>query len=323
MLVTRPENNPRSRFQPMNSIRAFATLVVLTVSVLVLGACGGGDQPGLSGTIEIDGSSTVFPITQAVAEEFFLLNRGAQVNVSVSGTGGGFKRFIVGETDISNASRPLKDSEVEIAAANGVDFIEMRVGTDGLSVLVNIENDFVECLTVEELRLMWMPGSTVNNWNQVRASFPDQPIRLYGPDTDSGTFDYFTEEINGDAQSSRDDYTASADDNVLVQGVAGDRNALGYFGFAYYTENSDKVRAVAIDNGSGCVAPTVETIESGAYAPLARPLYIYVNRASLDEELVAAFLRFYMESAAELAREVGYVPAAAAVYEQNLQEAGL
>jgi phosphate transport system substrate-binding protein len=323
MLVTRPENNPRSRFQPMNSIRAFATLVVLTVSVLVLGACGGGDQPGLSGTIEIDGSSTVFPITQAVAEEFFLLNRGAQVNVSVSGTGGGFKRFIVGETDISNASRPLKDSEVEIAAANGVDFIEMRVGTDGLSVLVNIENDFVECLTVEELRLMWMPGSTVNNWNQVRTSFPDQPIRLYGPDTDSGTFDYFTEEINGDAQSSRDDYTASADDNVLVQGVAGDRNALGYFGFAYYTENSDKVRAVAIDNGSGCVAPTVETIESGAYAPLARPLYIYVNRASLDEELVAAFLRFYMESAAELAREVGYVPAAAAVYEQNLQEAGL
>ena len=170
---------------------------------------------------------------------------------------------------------------------------------------------------------MWMPGSTVNNWNQVRTSFPDQPIRLYGPDTDSGTFDYFTEEINGDAQSSRDDYTASADDNVLVQGVAGDRNALGYFGFAYYTENSDKVRAVAIDNGSGCVAPTVETIESGAYAPLARPLYIYVNRASLDEELVAAFLRFYMESAAELAREVGYVPAAAAVYEQNLQEAGL
>jgi phosphate transport system substrate-binding protein len=323
MLVTRPENNPRSRFQPMNSIRAFATLVVLTVSVLVLGACGGGDQPGLSGTIEIDGSSTVFPITQAVAEEFFLLNRGAQVNVSVSGTGGGFKRFIVGETDISNASRHLKDSEVEIAAANGVDFIEMRVGTDGLSVLVNIENDFVECLTVEELRLMWMPGSTVNNWNQVRTSFPDQPIRLYGPDTDSGTFDYFTEEINGDAQSSRDDYTASADDNVLVQGVAGDRNALGYFGFAYYTENSDKVRAVAIDNGSGCVAPTVETIESGAYAPLARPLYIYVNRASLDEELVAAFLRFYMESAAELAREVGYVPAAAAVYEQNLQEAGL
>lgn len=323
MLVTRPENNPRSRFQPMNSIRAFATLVVLTVSVLVLGACGGGDQPGLSGTIEIDGSSTVFPITQAVAEEFFLLNRGAQVNVSVSGTGGGFKRFIVGETDISNASRPIKDSEVELAAANGVDFIEMRVGTDGLSVLVNIENDFVECLTVEELRLMWMPGSTVNNWNQVRTSFPDQRIRLYGPDTDSGTFDYFTEEINGDAQSSRDDYTASADDNVLVQGVAGDRNALGYFGFAYYTENSDKVRAVAIDNGSGCVVPTVETIESGAYAPLARPLYIYVNRASLDEELVAAFLRFYMESAAELAREVGYVPAAAAVYEQNLQEAGL
>jgi phosphate transport system substrate-binding protein len=307
MLVARPDKNLRSRFRTVKLIRVFAMLFVLTASGLVLGACGGGDEPGLSGTIEIDGSSTVFPITQAVAEEFFILNRRSQVNVSVSGTGGGFKRFITGETDISNSSRPIKDSEAQVAAANGVEFIEMRVGTDGLSVLVNIVNDFAECLTVEELQLMWKPGSTINNWNQVRASFPDEQLRLYGPDPDSGTFDYFTEEINGDAQSSRDDYTASADDNVLVQGVAGDRNALGYFGFAYYIENSDKVRA----------------IESGAYTPLARPLFIYVNRASLDDELVAAFLRFYMESAAELAREVGYVPAAAAVYQQNLKEAGL
>jgi len=245
------------------------------------------------------------------------------VNVSVSGTGGGFKRFITGETDISNASRRIKDAEAESAAANGVEFIEMRVATDGLSVLVNLDNDFVECLTVDELRLMWSPGSTINNWNQVRPSFPDQELRLYGPDTDSGTFDYFTEKINGESQVSRSDYTASADDNVLVQGVGGDKNALGYFGFAYYTENTDKLRAIAIDNGAGCVEPTVETIESGEYAPLSRPLFLYVNRASLDEELVAEFLRFYMGSAATLALEVGYVPAGDEVYLENLQAAGL
>lgn len=296
---------------------------MLAGSLLALAACGGGDETGLSGTIEIDGSSTVFPITQAVAEEFFIANRSAQVNVSVSGTGGGFKRFTSGETDISNASRRIKDAEAEAAAANGVEFIEMRVATDGLSVLVNLENDFVGCLTVDELSKMWSPGSTINNWNQVRASFPDQELRLYGPDPDSGTFDYFTEEINGESQVSRSDYTASADDNVLVQGVGGDKNALGYFGFAYYTENLDKLRAIAIDNGAGCIEPTVETIESGEYAPLSRPLFLYVNRASLDDELVAEFLRFYMASAAALALEVGYVPAGDAVYLENLQMAGL
>jgi phosphate transport system substrate-binding protein len=291
--------------------------------MFVLAACGGGDDTGLAGTIEIDGSSTVFPITQAVAEEFFILNRKAQVNVSVSGTGGGFKRFTTGETDISNASRRMKDAEAESAAANGVEYIEMRVATDGLSVLVNVENDFVECLTVGELNEMWKPGSTVGNWRDVRSSFPDQELRLYGPDPDSGTFDYFTEEINGESQVSRSDYTASADDNVLVQGVGGDRNGLGYFGYAYYTENTDKLRAIAIDNGDGCIEPTVETIENGDYAPLSRPLFIYVNRASLDEELVAEFLRFYMGFAAELALEVGYVPAGDAVYLQNLEAAGL
>ncbi|MDA1174317.1 MAG: PstS family phosphate ABC transporter substrate-binding protein [Chloroflexi bacterium] len=308
----------------MNPIRSLATLVMLAGSLLALAACGGGgDDTGLSGTIEIDGSSTVFPITQAVAEDFYILHPGARVNVSVSGTGGGFKRLITGETDISNASRRIKDAEAESAAANGVEFIEMRVATDGLSVLVNLDNDFVECLTVDELHLMWSPGSTINNWNQVRPSSPDQELRLYGPDTDSGTFDYFTEEINGESQVSRSDYTASADDNVLVQGVGGDKNALGYFGFAYYTENTDKLRAIAIDNGAGCVEPTVETIESGEYAPLSRPLFLYVNRASLDEELVAEFLRFYMGSAATLALEVGYVPAGDEVYLENLQAAGL
>jgi phosphate transport system substrate-binding protein len=291
--------------------------------LLILAACGGGDADGLTGTIEIDGSSTVFPITQAVAEEFYIGNRGAQVNVSVSGTGGGFKRFTVGETDISNASRRMKDSEAAAAAENGVDFIEMRVATDGLSVVVNLENDFVDCLSVEELEAMWKPGSSIDNWSQVRDSFPDQELRLYGPDPDSGTFDYFTEEIMGESQVSRSDYTASADDNVLVQGVGGDRNALGYFGYAYYTANLSKLRAVDIDSGGGCVEPTVATIEAGDYAPLSRPLFIYVNRASLETELMKEFIRFYMQSVETLALEVGYVPASGDVYRNNLLEAGL
>jgi phosphate transport system substrate-binding protein len=298
-------------------------LAVLSGTLVVFAACGGGQGDGLSGTIEIDGSSTVFPVTQAVAEEFYIENRSARVNVSVSGTGGGFKRFTVGETDISNASRRMKDSEAAAAAENGVDFIEMRVATDGLSVVVNLENDFIDCLTVEELKAVWAPGSDIDNWNQVRASFPDQKLRLYGPDPDSGTFDYFTEEIMGESQVSRSDYTASADDNVLVQGVGGDRNALGYFGYAYYTENASKLRAIAIDNGEGCVEPTVATIEAGDYAPLSRPLFIYVNRASLARPVVAEFIRFYMDTAAILTLEVGYVPAGDEVYLNNLVEAGV
>ena len=308
----------------MNFIRPFVIMVMLLGTLMALVACGGnGDDTGLSGTIEIDGSSTVFPITQAVAEEFYIENRSARVNVSVSGTGGGFKRFTMGDTDISNASRRIKDSEAAEAAEHGVEFIEMRIGTDGLTIAVNIENDIVDCLTVEELRDMWLPGSTIDNWNEVRTAFPDQNLRLYGPDPDSGTFDYFTEEINGESQVSRSDYTASADDNVLVQGVGGDKNALGYFGYAYYTENLTRIRALAVDDGGGCVKPTVETIENGDYAPLSRPLFIYVNRASLGEELMAEFIRFYMENAAQLALEVGYIPAAAAVYLENLTKAGL
>ena len=299
------------------------TLATFSMIGMLLAACGGGSSDGLSGTVEIDGSSTVSPITQAVAEEFHIVNSDVQVNVSVSGTGGGFKRFIVGETDISNASRPIKATEATEAAKTGVEFLELRVATDGLSVLVHPDNDFVDCLTVAELGLIWGQGSTIDNWNQVRSSFPDRDLRLYGPDTDSGTFDYFTEEINGEAQVSRADYTASADDNVLVQGIAGDKNSLGYFGYAYYIENSDKLRAVAIDNGDGCIEPTHDAIESGAYAPLSRPLFIYVNVGSLADPAKAAFVRFYMESAAELATEVGYVPVAAAVYVQNLLDAGL
>ncbi len=277
------------------------------------------EPASLRGTVEIDGSSTVFPISEAVAEEFNKVHPNVRVNVGVSGTGGGFKRFTVGETDISDASRAIKDSEHEAAVANGVEYHELRVGTDGLSVMVSTQNDFLDCLTVGELKMIWDTGSEVNNWNQVRSGFPDRPLRLYGPDTDSGTFDFFTEEINGEAQVSRADYTASADDNVLVQGISGDRNALGYFGYAYYAENADKLKLVAVDNGDGCVTPTPDTILSGDYKPLTRPLFIYVNKKSLERPEVKAFVEFYMEHGEELTREVGYVPVAASAYTDNLK----
>ena len=237
--------------------RHFRVVAVLVgiASLLAAAACGSDATPTragvLSGTIEIDGSSTVFPVSEAVAEEFHKINSGVNVNVGISGTGGGFKRFTVGDTDISDASRPIKQSEASAAAGNGITYLDLKVGTDGLSVVVNPENDFAQCLTVEELKRIWEPGSTLNNWSQVRAGFPDRPLRLYGADTDSGTFDYFTEAIVGEAQASRSDYTASANDNVLVQGIGGDRNALGYFGYGYYAENQDKLKLVAIDAGSG------------------------------------------------------------------------
>ena len=292
-------------------------------TLLAAAACGSDEESAegaLSGTIEVDGSSTVFPVSEAVAEEFHKLNPGVNVNVGISGTGGGFKRFTAGEIDISDASRLMKESEAAAAADNGITYLELRVGTDGLSVVVSPENDFVECLTVEELNAVWEPGSAIKNWGQVRAGFPDRPLRLYGADTDSGTFDYFTEEIVGEVQASRSDYTASADDNVLVQGIGGDRNALGYFGFAYYTENRDKVKVVAIDAGEGCVTPTAETIESGDYKPLSRPLFIYVNEESLDKPEVRAFVEFYLTNAPSLVREIGYVALDDEVYQAGLDD---
>ena len=318
--------------------RIWLLTAVLAMFSVVAAACGSSDSPTatptqsgsvsnptatpvakLSGTIEVDGSSTVFPITQAVAEEFRAAgNNGVQVVVGVSGTGGGFKRFVTGDTDISNASRPIKDSEAALAVENGIEFIELKVALDGLSVVVNTSNDWVECLTTEELNKIWAPDSTVSNWNQVRSSFPDKPIHLYGPGADSGTFDYFTEEINGKSGATRPDYTPSEDDNVLVAGIAGDNNSLGYFGFAYYIENTDKLKDVAVDGGSGCVAPTPETINNGTYAPLSRPLFIYVNKATLAKPEVMAFVEFYMNHGAELSAEVGYVALQDAIYQENL-----
>ena len=303
-------------------------LAAMALAAMVIAACASPTptptaMDSLSGTIQIDGSSTVFPVTQAVAEEFRKGQSGVQVNVAVSGTGGGFKRFTVGETDISNASRPIKPAEAEAAAANGVEFIEMRVGTDGLSVMVHPDNDFVDCLSVEELNAIWAPGSEINNWQDVRSGFPDQRLRLYGPDTDSGTFDYFTEEINGEAQVSRADYTASADDNVLVQGIGGDRGSLGYFGYAYYQENKDSLKVIGVDPGDGCVVPEPATIEDGSYTPLSRPLFIYVNVASLEKPEVRAFVAYYMEHGYQLTGEEGYVPVDRSVYAANKAAAGL
>lgn len=272
----------------------------------------------LTGTVRVDGSSTVFPVTEAVAEEFQAVHRGVKVTVGVSGTGGGFKKFAAGEIDIANASRPIKKEELEAARARNIEGIELPVAYDGLSVIVNPKNDFVSCLTTAELKKIWEPNSKVRTWKDVRPEWPDKEIKLYGPGTDSGTFDYFTEEINGKAKASRADYTASEDDNVLVKGVSGDQYALGYFGFAYYEENQDKLKLVAVDGGKGCVLPSEKTISDGTYAPLSRPIFIYPARTALKRPEVAEFVRFYLNNAPKLARAVGYIPLPEAKYKEGL-----
>jgi phosphate transport system substrate-binding protein len=276
------------------------------------------NAPKLVGTIEIDGSSTVYPITAAVAEEFQNQNPDVRVNVGISGTGGGFKRFTVGEIDISDASRPIKSSEAEAAQQNGIKYIEFSIALDGLSVVANHQNTWVDYMTVQELNMTWRPNSTVTKWSDIRSSWPSEPIHLYGPGTDSGTFDYFTEVIVGKVDASRPDYTASEDDNILVQGIAGDTYSLGYFGYAYYAENTDKLKIVPIDAGNGPVTPSDETINAGQYVPLSRPLFIYVSKESLERVEVKAFVRFYMENGEQLVAEVGYTPLPASVYQENL-----
>ncbi|HKK92433.1 MAG TPA: PstS family phosphate ABC transporter substrate-binding protein [Longimicrobiales bacterium] len=285
------------------------TLPVLLLAG-TLAACGGdtSSESGLSGSVEIDGSSTVFPILEAVVEEFQIENRGVRATVGISGTGGGFRRFCAGEIDISNASRPIREGEREECAANGVEFSEMPIAWDGLSVIVNLENDWAQCLTTDELQAIWGPESTVETWADVREGFPDEEIALYGPGTSSGTFDYFTEAINGESGASRPDYQASEDDNVLVQGVIGDRYSMGYFGYAYYIENADRLHSVAIDSGDGCVSPSRETIEDGSYSPLSRPLYIYVRHEAAQRPEVEAFLDYVFENGPDLIPATGYVP---------------
>ena len=280
-------------------------------------ASGGAEMPGekLSGQIKIDGSSTVFPITEAVAEEFGKENPDVKVTVGVSGTGGGFKKFAAGETAISNASRPIKDKEGTAAKGKGIEFVELPVAYDGLSVVVNPKNTWATCLTTEELKKIWDKGSKVNNWNQVRKGFPNKPLKLYGPGTDSGTFDYFTDEINGEEGRSRADYTASEDDNTLVQGVSNDEGALGYFGYAYYEENAGKLKLVEVDGGDGCVAPDASSIQNGKYAPLSRPLFIYISSQHMDKPEVRAFVDYYLKNVKDMVKSAGYIALPDSVYE--------
>jgi phosphate transport system substrate-binding protein len=261
----------------------------------------------LSGVVSLDGSSTVFPISEAVAEEFLAVEPRVRVTVGVSGTGGGFKKFLAGETDINDASRPIKSSEIATAKENGVEYLEIPVAFDGLSVVVNKNNTWVNSITVAELQRIWQPGSTVDSWDDVRPEWPNQAIRLYGPGTDSGTFDYFTEVVNGDSGVSRPDYTASEDDNVLVQGISGDESSLGFFGYAYYVANQDKLKLIAVDGGNGPVYPTATTINDGSYTPLSRPIFIYLSKAGAAKPEVKTFVEFYIDNAAVLAAEVGYV----------------
>jgi len=273
-------------------------------------AAGSGEE-SLSGEVLADGSSTVAPLTSAAGELFKMENPDVNVSVGTSGTGGGFEVFCQGQTDISDASRPIKDEEAAICADNGVEFTELEVATDALTVVASVDNDFLTCLTVEELNTLWAPEAegTITMWNQVNPEFPAEPIELFGPGTDSGTFDYFTDEINGEEGASRTDYNASEDDNVLVQGVAGSPNALGYFGYTYFEENAQTLKAIEIDSGAGCVAPSAETAADGSYTPLARPLFIYVNNASFAEKpQVAAFVKFYAERDAEIAEAAQYIP---------------
>ena len=275
----------------------------------------------LKGRVMADGSSTVYPITEAMAEEFQKANPNVRVTVGISGTGGGFKKFTRGETDISDASRPIKAAESETAKKNKIDYIELPVAFDGLAVMVNPSNDWAATMTVKELKILWEPDAQgkITRWSQIRSGWPDKEIHLFGPGVDSGTFDYFTEAICGKEKASRGDYTSSEDDNVLVQGIASDRYALGYFGLAYYENNKDKLKLVAVDdenstNGKGPILPTFESVSNGTYQPLARPIFIYVSRESADRPEVKEFVRFYLNEATDLVREVGYIPLPSEVY---------
>jgi phosphate transport system substrate-binding protein len=315
-------------------------LLLLALAVLALGAagCGRDDDEDdadaaaatdataetteeLSGDIIIDGSSTVGPLTTAAAEAYRAEQPGVNVEVGISGTGGGFERFCAGETDISNASRPIdEEEEVLLCQEAGIEYTEFQVGIDALTVVVNPANDWATCLTVEQLKKMWEPSAEgkVTNWNQVDPSFPDQPLELAGPGTDSGTCDYFTDEINGEEGASRADYTASEDDNVIVQAVEGSEGALGYFGYTYYEENQDSLKALEVDGGDGCVAPSIETARDGSYTPLSRPLFIYVKNESLAKPEVHGFVEYFLTNSIQLAEDALFIPVPEDVVATNL-----
>lgn len=301
----------------MNRLRLTA-LSGAAVLALGLAACGdsggtggdGGSSDGaqVSGTIRADGSSTVGPLTEAAAEAFQGENPDVRVTVGTSGTGGGFEKFCAGETDISDASRAIEDDEIAACRRAGISYEEFQVANDGISVVVNPENDWAQCLTVDQLRKIWNTDSKIDNWNQVDPSFPDEKLTLYGPGTDSGTFDFFTDKVNGEEGASRSDYNATEDDNVTVQGVSGDKGGLGYFGLSYLEQNGDKLKGVEVDGGKGCTAPSTDTVQDGSYAPLSRPLFIYVKADSLRKAEVEAFVEYYLESTQDLAEQALFVP---------------
>ncbi|MEO3811553.1 PstS family phosphate ABC transporter substrate-binding protein [Sphaerisporangium sp. B11E5] len=303
----------------LQAVRAIATMAA---GALVLTACGGNqNNPGgeagasaapsskeLAGDIKIDGSSTVAPLSTAAAELFAEQNPKVRVTVGTSGTGGGFEKFCNGETDISDASRPIKDEETAACQAKGIAYEEFTVANDALTVVVPKENTWATCLTVDQLKKIWEPGSKVNSWNQVDPKFPDEPLKLFGAGTDSGTFDYFTDAVNGEEGASRTDYSPSEDDNVTVQGVSGSKGGLGYFGFSYYEENAGKLKALQIDGGGGCVAPSVQSAQDGTYTPLSRPLFIYPKAESMKRPEVVAFVEYYVANHGAIAKDAQFIP---------------
>jgi len=295
--------------------------VLAVILGLFLSSCSGGSEDTLSGEVRVDGSSTVFPITEAVAEEFRSEAPRVRVTVGVSGTGGGFQKFIRGDVDVNNASREIQPSEIDEAKQNNVDYIQLSVAYDGLAVVVNPENDWVDYFTVEELKRIWEPDAqgTITRWNQIREEWPDREFRLFGPGVASGTYDYFTEAIVGESGSSRGDFTASEDDNVLVQGIATDQYGLGFFGLAYFEENAGRLKLAGVQNEEGeVVEPSIETVSNGTYSPLSRPLFIYVSRTAAEKKPVQEFVHFYLENAPQLAEEIGYVAMPDSVYEGEI-----
>ena len=296
-------------------MRKHVTRTVVLVGVTVLAATAwvatGSARPfsgSVSGTLTADGSSTVAPFATAAAEAFQRANSGARITVGVSGTGGGFERFCKGETDMANASRPIRYSEAQRCHNANIRYIQFLVANDGISLVVNKSNTWATCLTVDELKKVWDRGSRVNNWKDVRAGFPDVPLKLYGPGTDSGTFEFFTEKVNGTARRSRSDYSASEDDNVLVRGVEGDRGAMGYFGLSYYLENKSRLKVLRIDGGNGCQTPTITTVQNRAYKPLSRALFIYVKRTSFNKAITRAFIKYVILNEKKIAGTAKMVP---------------
>ena len=302
--------------------RTSSTVVLLLVAVaLAVAAAGCGGRSGggsgdakaagngkLSGTIVADGSSTVGPLTTSAAEQFKQANPKVNVTVGISGTGGGFERFCNGETDLSDASRPIKDEEAAVCKQKNISYTEFQVANDGIAVVVNKANTWVDCLTVDQLNKIWEPKSTVKTWKDVDPKFPAEKLSLFGPGTDSGTFDFFTDKINGEEGASRSDYQASENDNVLVQGVAGEKGGLGYFGLSYFEQNQDKLKDIAVDGGSGCVKPSTETVQSGEYQPLSRPLFIYVKSTSFKRPEVRSFLKYILDNHESIAKGASFVP---------------